>query len=67
MNTTSGLTLRRQLTWMLAGGPDATCEHQVEELRLAHFVARIWVAQVVFSAELANVGAGVVIKLQSVQ
>jgi hypothetical protein len=53
------------LPWMLAGWPDAAFEHEVELLRLAHFVACIGVSYVVLAADVTQLFAGVVIQLST--
>ena len=48
---------------MLAGGADATCEHQVELYRLRDLVVRVRVPDIVLLAELTELRTGIVVEL----
>lgn len=52
---------------MLAGGTDATGEHQVELDGFGDLVIRVWVPDGIFFAELAEFGPGIVIQLHIVK
>ena len=55
--------LRSEETRMLAGGADATCEHQVELYRLRDLVVRVRVPDIVLLAELTELRTGIVVEL----
>ena len=55
----------RGLPGMLAGGTDAAFEHEIKLLRLAHLVVGVRISDVVFDAQLSELGARVVVELNA--
>ena len=48
---------------MLTSGADATCEHQIELLRLRHLIVCVWISYLVLAAQLPKFWTGMVVQL----